>query len=75
MSKVFDDRKPETALLLQIILDDPGIKVTSVHSQVEVKNLQGRGIRIDIKAKNSKGEVFAVEVQREDTGSKPKRAR
>ena len=75
MSKVFDGRKPETALLLQIILDDPGIKVISVHAQVEIKNLQGRSIRIDIKAKNSKGEVFAVEVQRQDSGAKPKRAR
>ena len=75
MSKVFDGRKPETALLLQIILDDPGIKVISAHAQEEIKNLQGRSIRIDIKAKNSKGEVFAVEVQRQDSGAKPKRAR
>ena len=28
-----------------------------------------------IKAKNSKGELFAVEVQRQDAGAKPKRAR
>ncbi len=75
MSKVFDGRKEETALLLQIILNDPGIKVVSVHAQVEIKNLQGRSIRLDIKAKNSKGELFAVEVQRQDAGAKPKRAR
>ena len=75
MSKVFDGRKEETALLLQIILDDPGIKVVSVHAQVEIKNLQGRSVRLDIKAKNSKGEIFAVEVQRQDAGAKPKRAR
>ena len=30
MSKVFDGRKAETALLLRIILGDPGIKVISV---------------------------------------------
>ena len=75
MSKVFDGRKEETALLLQIILDDPNLKVISVHAQVEIKNLQGRSIRLDIKAKNSKGEIFAVEVQRQDAGAKPKRAR
>ena len=75
MSKVFDGRKEETALLLQIILDDPGIKVVSVHAQVEIKNLQGRSVRLDIRARNSKGEIFAVEVQRQDAGAKPKRAR
>ena len=75
MSKVFDGRKEETALLLQIILNDPGIKVVSSHAQVEIKNLQGRSIKLDIKAKNSKGELFAVEVQRQDAGAKPKRAR
>ena len=75
MSKVFDGQKSETALLLQIILDDPEIKVLSVHSQVEIKNLQGRSVRLDIKAKNSKGIVFAVEVQRADYGASPKRSR
>ncbi|MCR5238331.1 MAG: Rpn family recombination-promoting nuclease/putative transposase [Lachnospiraceae bacterium] len=75
MSKVFDGRKEETALLLQIILNDPGIQVTSVLAQVEIKNLQGRSIRLDIRARNSKGEIFAVEVQRQDAGAKPKRAR
>ncbi len=75
MSKVFDGQKEETALLLQIILDDPGIKVISVHAQVEIKNLQGRSVRLDIKARNSKGVIFAVEVQRADSGAIPKRAR
>ncbi len=75
MSKVFDGRKAETALLLQIILGDPGIKVISVHTQVEIKNLQGRSVRLDIKARDSKGVIFEVEVQRESSGAKPKRAR
>jgi predicted transposase/invertase (TIGR01784 family) len=75
LSKVFDGRKEETALLLQIILNDPGIKVVFSRAQVEIKNLQGRSIKLDIKAKNSKGEIFAVEVQRQDAGAKPKRAR
>ncbi|MCR4762608.1 MAG: Rpn family recombination-promoting nuclease/putative transposase [Lachnospiraceae bacterium] len=75
MSKVFDGQKEETALLLQIILDDSAIKVISVHAQVEIKNLQGRSVRLDIKARNSKGVIFAVEVQRADSGAIPKRAR
>ena len=75
MSKVFDGRKAETGLLLQIILGDPGIKVVSVHTQVEIKNLQGRSVRLDIKARDSKGVIFEVEVQRESSGAKPKRAR
>ncbi|MBQ7678599.1 MAG: PD-(D/E)XK nuclease family transposase, partial [Butyrivibrio sp.] len=75
MSKVFDGQKEETALLLQIILDDPGIKVISVHAQVEIKNLQGRSARLDIRARGSNGVIFAVEVQRADAGAIPKRAR
>lgn len=75
MSKVFDGQKEETALLLQIILDDPAIRVISVHAQVEVKNLQGRSVRLDIRARDSQGVIFAVEVQRADAGAVPKRAR
>lgn len=75
MSKVFDGQKEETALLLQIILEDPGIKVISVHAQMEIKNLQGRSLRLDIRAKDSSGKLFSVEVQRADAGAKPKRAR
>lgn len=69
-------RKHEESQQYQALrLDDPGIKVVSVHAQVEIKNLQGRRVRLDIKAKNSRGEIFAVEVQRQDAGAKPKRAR
>ena len=41
MSKVFEDTAC-TELLLQIILDRSDLKVQSVHSQHEIKNLQGR---------------------------------
>ena len=75
MSKVFDGQKDAAALLLQIILDDPEIKVISVRTQVEIKNLQGRSVRLDIRAKDSHGRILVIEIQRADPGASRKRAR
>ena len=74
MSKVFEDTAC-TELLLQIILDRSDLKVQSVHSQHEIKNLQGRSIRLDILATNAAGQVCNIEIQRSDKGAGVKRAR
>lgn len=47
MSKVFED-KACTEFLLQIILQKHDLKVQSVQGQYDIKNLQGRSIRLDI---------------------------
>lgn len=74
MSKVFED-KACSQFLLQIILDKKGLNVQKVHAQHDVKNLQGRSIRLDIVATDENGRVYNIEIQRSDKGASIKRAR
>ncbi len=75
MSKVFEDDKEATELLLSIILKRTDLTVTESKGQVSVKNLQGRSVRLDIKAKDEAGKLYNIEVQRADGGACEKRAR
>ena len=74
MSKVFED-KTCAEILLRIILQRKDLKVKYVHVQQEIKNLQGRSIRLDILAEDTSGKLYNVEVQRSDKGASRKRAR
>ena len=40
-----------------------------------IKNLQGRGVRFDVFARDSTGKEYDIEIQRADKGAEPKRAR
>lgn len=73
-TKVFEDIEC-VELLLRIILKKDNLKVTEVHSQYNMKNLQGRSARLDIFAVDSAGDALNVEIQRSDRGAIPKRAR
>lgn len=77
MSLVFENNIPATELLLKIILERDDIKVISSKGQEDLRNpyQDGRNIRLDIRAKDSKGVEFDVEVQRNEKGSDPRRAR
>jgi len=77
MSKVFDGNIEATELLLKIILERDDIKVLKVKGQVDMKSPypEGRSIRLDIHAVDSKGIEFDVEVQRNVEGSHVRRAR
>lgn len=75
MSKVFDSETAATELILRIILEDENISVQDVTAQYEIKNLQGRSIRLDIKAVDENGRIFDVEIQRADKGAVAERAR
>ncbi|MBE5859580.1 MAG: hypothetical protein E7301_05585 [Butyrivibrio sp.] len=75
MSKVFDGEITATELILRIILEDESISVQEVTAQYEIKNLQGRSIRLDIKAIDGNGRIFDVEIQRADKGAVAERAR
>ena len=74
MSKVFED-KDCAEFLLQIILKRSDLKVKKVQGQYDVKNLQGRSVRLDILAVDNNNEVYNIEVQRSDKGTGAKRAR
>ena len=74
MSKVFED-KACAAFLLQIILNRDDLTVLEVHGQYDIKNLQGRSVRLDILAVDKADRVYNIEVQRSDRGAVAKRAR
>lgn len=76
MAKVFDNNISATSVLLQTILNDD-VEIISAKGQYEMKNplAKGRNIRLDILAKDVKGNYFNCEVQRVSKNANAKRAR
>lgn len=74
MSKVFED-KACAEVLLRAILKKNDLKVKNVNVQYDIKNLQGRSVRLDILAEDEIGKIYDIEVQRSNTGADAKRAR
>jgi len=75
MSKCFEGSPECVELLLHIILEIPGLRVIELRVQYDVKNLQGRSVRLDIYAEDEDGKRYNIEVQRSDSKAKPRRAR
>ena len=74
MNKVFED-KACAEFLLQIILQRTDLRVQRARGQHDIKNLQGRSVRLDILAVDEADHVYNIEVQRSDKGAGAKRAR
>ncbi len=74
MSKVFEDTTC-AEFLLKVILNRDDLTVREVHGQHDIKNLQGRSVRLDILAVDKQGQVYNIEVQRSDRGAGVRRAR
>ena len=74
MSKVFEDTAC-AEFLLKVILNRDDLMVQEVHGQHDIKNLQGRSVRLDILAVDEKNRAYNIEVQRSDRGAGAKRAR
>ena len=75
MTKFFEDDLECTSLLLQIIMENPDLRVLKSISQSNIKNLNGRSVRLDIKATDSEGKIYDIEIQKSDKGACVKRAR
>ena len=75
MTAFFNGNKPCTEHVLRIIMGKPKLVVKSVRVQKELKNLYGRTIKLDVAALDDDGEDIDIEVQREDRGANPGRAR
>lgn len=75
MTKVFENDIKRAQFLLRILLTDDTIKVKEVTTQNRIKNLQGRDLQLDILAQKANGTLFNVEVQNENSGAIPRRAR
>ena len=75
MSKCLENAPECIELILQIILDKKDLKVVKSQTEYPIKNLQGRGVRFDVFARDSKGREYDIEIQRAKDGAEPKRAR
>lgn len=74
MAKVFED-KASAELLLTEILERTDLEVRQALGQFTIKNLQGRGVRLDILAVDQNNTTYNIEVQNDNDGAVPKRAR
>lgn len=74
MSIVFDENPECVEFVLHIILGKK-LNVIESSTQHQVKNLKGNSIRLDVRATDDRGKVYNIEVQRENSGAKPRRAR
>ncbi|MBR1391127.1 MAG: PD-(D/E)XK nuclease family transposase [Lachnospiraceae bacterium] len=80
MTMAFDENIKATELLLNIVLKRDDMEVIRVEKhevQKEMKNplVGGRGIRLDVYAKDYGGRTYDIEVQQSDSGADVHRAR
>ena len=75
MTKCLEDYPKGVELMLRIIMNDKTIVVKEAQVQAVIKNLQGRSIRMDVKANDVSDKRYDVEMQKADSGARPKRAR
>ncbi len=75
LKEVFDGNTEATALVLNIIFDRDDMVVTKVVGQREIKGIEGHSVKLDIMATDSEGNAYDIEVQRQDKGDLPLRAR
>ena len=75
MTVAFDNDIPCTQFVLRIIMENDMLVVKSVKTQYEIKNLQGRSVRLDVRAEDSSGKIYDIEIQNADSGAGARRAR
>lgn len=75
MKVCLDGNISGTEFIIQTILGDSNIRVKSVSTQDEIKNLSSHSVILDIHAVGSDGVEFDVEIQRSDKGADTRRAR
>ena len=64
-----------TELFLRIVMEREDLKVTEVRPHPEFKNLYGHSSILDIVAHDRDGVLYNIEIQRNDEGAAPERAR
>ena len=74
MRNVFKQREC-LEYVLQVIMEKQDLKVIEQIIQKDYKNLQGRSAILDCVARDSEGKQFDVEIQQDNEGASPKRAR
>lgn len=72
--KMFEDRAA-CEEILRVCMEDPALKVLEVVPQRELKNLQGRSVKLDAYCRLGDGRLVDVEVQRADNDDHFRRVR
>lgn len=75
MSAFFNDQPELIQFVLRIIMKMDKLVVKSARTQKPLKNIHGRSITLDVDAVDENGIEYNIEVQQENSGAKPKRAR
>ena len=75
MNVMLDEDTNTTGAILRIIMDTPDLIVKDVKAQSFSQNLEGRSVRFDVKAVDSNGTHYDIEVQKQNDGANPKRVR
>ena len=76
MRCLFKDNIPLAEFVLRIITDKPDLVITNCQTQKDMKRLAGaRSICLDAYGTDSIGKKYDLEIQREDKGANPHRAR
>ena len=76
MRGLFKENIPLAELVIQIITGKPDLKLLKCETQADMKRVTGaRSICLDVYAEDSTGKKYDIEVQREDKGADPHRAR
>jgi predicted HTH domain antitoxin len=75
MSAVFDGKIEETQFLIRVILGRDDIIVIESKAQFFISNIYGRGLRLDIFARDEGGNTYHFEVERSKERASAKRAR
>ena len=75
MSKCLENAPECIELILRVILDKKDLKVVKSQTEYPIKNLQGRGVRFDVFARDSRDREYDIEIQRAKDGAEPRRAR
>ena len=75
MTQVFSGDLECTKELLETILKRKDLTVIKSVTQLTIGNLFGRSVRLDIYANDAEGKQYDIEVQQNDSGAVPERAR
>ncbi len=75
MTVFFDNDIPCTEYVLRIIMENDTLRVESVKTQYGIKNIKGRSVRLDVRAKDASGKIYDIEIQQADKGAGARRAR
>lgn len=75
MSEILDNDTEAVTLILRILLQREDLIITSVKTQYEYHSAGKRSIRLDIHAVDIAGNIYNIELQRNNEGADPRRLR